>query len=766
MSSLLSHQSKWVLQEEGISKETIVQNETLFALSNGHFGTRGSLEEAYLTPEYSYGESTLVNGFYDSEPIQYGEWAYGYAKNHQTIIPVPNGKKLTISLNGEPFHLKIGTTTDHKRTLDLKKGLLTRQFVWTSPENQSIDVKIERFVSYDYPELLVQKIWIIPHQDGNQLEVTAETDDLTKMSHSAKEEDSHDPRKKTVKERRFDSRNIKGSTNKLMHISPHHTDLNLIIGATDTFSDQSATIKENGHQVSWTVETKKNQTISLERYMAYGFIFTDPNEVENQARHIDKLLSTVKKEGYAALREKHLTYMNDFWTQSDIEIEGDDTLQIGLRFNIFHLHQAAGRDGLTNMSAKGLTGEGYEGHYFWDTEMYMLPFFIYTQPTIAKQLLKYRHSILPKARDRAREMAVDNGVLFAWRTINGEEASPYYPAGTAQIHINGDIAHAVNTYLEATEDKEFARKEGLDILIETARFYEAYGHYDDLRDGAFVMNDVTGPDEYTAIVNNNFYTNLLAKHTFNYAIKWVNKALEENDEVTQQTLNRLHFNKQELKAWKKAADSMFLPYDEDQQLTMQDDSAFHKKVWDFNQTPKENYPLLLHYHPLTIYRHQVNKQADTVLAQFLFSTEFSQEQKDRDYAYYESITTHDSSLSRSIFGIMASDIGQIDKAYGYFMDTALMDITDLQGNTKDGVHTANMGGTWMSIVYGFAGLRVVKDTLCFFPKLPKQWETVSFTLQFRGRALKVTLKSGDVTYSLLKGDPIEIEQFGQKRLIK
>ncbi|MCD8505781.1 MAG: hypothetical protein LRY37_01080 [Alkalibacterium thalassium] len=244
--------------------------------------------------------------------------------------------------------------------------------------------------------------------------------------------------------------------------------------------------------------------------------------------------------------------MDKFWSVSDIELEGDQALQIGLRFNLFHLHQAAGRDEHTNMSAKGLTGEGYEGHYFWDTEMYMFPFFLYTQPKIAKSLLMYRHSILPQARERARTMAIDNGALFAWRTINGEEASPYYPAGTAQIHINADIAHAVYEYGKVSEDEAFMFNEGLDILVETARFWLEWGHFDDERDGAFVLNDVTGPDEYTAIVNNNFYTNLMAKKNLSYAIEYAQKAQEQAADK----LDELHVTEDELENWKQAESRM------------------------------------------------------------------------------------------------------------------------------------------------------------------------------------------------------------------
>ncbi|SFC57050.1 alpha,alpha-trehalose phosphorylase [Alkalibacterium subtropicum] len=765
MSAKTTKDSKWIVTEEGTDAKTIRQNETLFALSNGHIGTRGSLEEAERTKEYSHSEATLVNAYYDSEPIQYGEWAYGYAKEHQTVIPVPNGKKLAIRLENDLFDLTTGKTTNHKRQLDLKKGLLTRSFTWENTQGHKLDVKIERFVSYDYPELLAQNITLTPQDDGCDLQMVANLDDLKELGNIT-EEESNDPRIKAHKERRFQSKRLEDFDNQLLHIETNNTHLHLIVGEKNQLSDPSVQSHFEDGAESWKLETKKGDTIQLERLIAYSNIFHEESKIEDKAQRLTTILNEASAIGFKGLKEKHIAHMEEFWELSDIEIVGDDELQVGLRFNLFHLYQAAGRDGKRNMSAKGLSGEGYEGHYFWDTEMYMLPFFLYTQPKIAKHLLNYRYTILEEARNRAREMAVDNGALFAWRTINGKEASPYYPAGTAQIHINGDIAHAVHTYVKATGDKRFGMKEGLEILVETARFYAGWGHFDEKRKGAFVLNDVTGPDEYTAIVNNNYYTNLMAKHNFKYAAEMVEAVLESNDEDGLGVLKRIGYDKAELENWKKAADKMFLPYDDEQQLTMQDDSFFHKEVWDIENTPKENFPLLLHYHPLTIYRYQVNKQADTVLAQFLFPDEFSQEQKARDYDYYESVTTHDSSLSRSVFGMMASDLGQMEKAYNYFMDTALMDITDLQSNTRDGVHAANMGGTWMSMVNGFGGMRLVEDRLHFRPRLPKDWTCVTFKVQFRHRLIKVSISKDDTEYTLIKGEPLVIRHFDEEKHLK
>ncbi|MBM6615396.1 glycoside hydrolase family 65 protein [Desemzia sp. RIT804] len=760
MQQLLENGTPWQLVETGLDPITIQNNETLFSLSNGHIGTRGSLEEAKYTPSYFHNEGTYMNGFHEISPINYSEWAFGYAANHQTTSPLPNAKQMRFAVNGEWFDLEHGTTSDHRRVLDLQKGLLTRHFIWENSQQDKVEVKIERFVSYDIPELLAQHIQIIPLTDGVELTFETILDDLEKLGKKKTEDEIKDPRVKNLSERLFTSEELTTETFPMLHIETPASQMHAIVGTAAQLRNNDGESEQIGLKETWTCHAKTEEPVVLERFAAYSSFYLEGNQTPAQTKVLRQILETALKIGYKKIKENHVQTMSQFWEKSDVVIEGDDHLQKGLRFNLFHLHQAAGRNGKTNMSAKGLTGPGYEGHYFWDTEMYMLPFFIYTQPEIAKQLLLYRHTILPKAKERAKTLSVSKGVLFPWRTINGEEASAYYPAGTAQFHINADIAHAVHTYSKATGDKDFAYNEGLEILIETARFWVAFGHYDALNEKAFVINGVTGPDEYTTMVNNNFYTNLMAKHNLDYAVEMVMESLADDRTASNDVLEKIGFELSELEEWTKASEAMFLPYDETRGLTKQDDSFFHKKLWDFEGTPKENHPLLLHYHPLAIYRYQVNKQADTVLAEFLFSWEFDSEQKQRDYAYYEDITTHDSSLSRSIFGIMASEIGDSKRAYNYFMDTALMDITDLQANTKDGVHAANMGGTWLSMVQGFARMRLYNDQLHFEPYLPEQWQKVSFNIQFHSSLFQVTITQEGTAYKLLEGEPVDIEHNG------
>ncbi|HBE80681.1 MAG TPA: hypothetical protein DDW65_23285, partial [Firmicutes bacterium] len=465
--------------------------------------------------------------------------------------------------------------------------------------------------------------------------------------------------------------------------------------------------------------------------------------------------------GFTMMTQQQLKFLNEFWYLSDVEIKGDPAIQQGLRFNLFHLLQSVGRDGRTNIAAKGLTGEGYEGHYFWDTETYILPFFLYNNPGISRKLLEFRYNTLGKAKERARQMSHPKGALFPWRTINGEECSTYFPGGTAQYHINADIAFAIKRYMEATADWDFLIQYGAEILFETARLWENLGDYIPQKDNQFCINGVTGPDEYTALVNNNCYTNLMARENLDYAYQ-VALWLKEN---TPQAYQRLAINigleESELAAWKKAAANMYIPYDPELKVHPQDDDFLNRAAWDFSRTPPENYPLLMHYHPLVIYRHQVCKQADLILALFLLGDQFSQEQKRRDFDFYEKITTHDSSLSTCIFSIVASEIGYVDKAYQYFLNTVRTDLDDIQGNTKDGIHAANMAGTWMCLVYGFAGMRAYDGALSFNPTLPELWQEYRFKITLRGSVLELGIDQTGVSFHLLQGNALTLSCYGK-----
>lgn len=749
--------TEWEIWEEKVDPALIAHNETLFSLGNGHIGTRGSLEESYLNKNFTVNEGSYVNGFFESAPIIYGETAFGYAKHTQTICQVPNGKEMSFSIDGEWFHLEAGTILNHKRVLNMKEGMLKRFFTWKNANGKIVDVVIERFVSYDTPEILAISYTLTPVNFSGEIIFKSCLDGDVNVSPVVGDL-IDDPRVVKREKRDFHTRLSYEKSQAFLVAATEVSNLRLATGQLISVSSSNEKPQRRAtddyilNEITLNVTEGKTEVIEV--FTGYSTFYSAAEQDSIVIKTLGKTLQEVEKLGYEKLKEKQLKTMNAFWEQSDIQIKGDTVLQKGLRFNLFHLNQAAGRDGLTNIPAKGLTGDGYEGHYFWDTEMYMLPFFVYTQPDIAKSLLMYRYSILENARNRARELGVEQGVLFPWRTINGEECSAYYPAGTAQFHINADIAYGVKLYLEAVNDLDFRYHEGLEILVETARFWIEFGDYIPESGNAFCINGVTGPDEYTAIVNNNYYTNLMVKTNLEYAAKLAKEVLSESKEETTEIVKKLTIDNSEIQLWEAAAKKMKFSFDQEKKLTKQDDTFFEKAVWDFENTPKEKYPLLLHYHPLMIYRYQVNKQADVVLAQLLHSKNISKEQKIRDYHYYESITTHDSSLSRSIFGMMASEIGEKEKAYRYFMDTALMDLVDQQGNTKDGIHAANMGGTWMSMVYGFAGMAIYEDRLTFSPRLPKEWQELRFKIHFKDRWLKIILSEQQTIYELISGDSL------------
>ncbi|RME62075.1 MAG: glycoside hydrolase family 65 protein, partial [Alphaproteobacteria bacterium] len=401
-----------------------------------------------------------------------------------------------------------------------------------------------------------------------------------------------------------------------------------------------------------------------------------------------------------------------------------------MRFNVFQLLQAAGRDGETSVAAKGQTGEGYEGHYFWDAEIFALPVFVFTAPEIARALLLYRCNRLNGARAHARAMGHAKGALFPWRTIGGRECSAYFPAGSAQYHINADIAYALRQYVEATGDEAFLFGHGAELLFETARIWTQIGFHDPRHGERFCIHEVTGPDEYTAMVNNNFYTNAMAAAHLDYACAVAARMKAADAAAFQALAARLALGEEEIAAWRRAADNMWLPHDDTLGIVAQDDSFLDKKVWDFAATPAAHYPLLLHYHPLTLYRHQVCKQADAVLAMVLLPDCAEPAVMARSFDYYEAITVHDSTLSPGAFAIAACAVGAMAKIYDYFTFAAQIDLADLHGNTGHGLHMASMASSWLCVAHGFAGMRTLGGHLRFRPLLPPPLAGYRFRLLF------------------------------------
>lgn len=748
----------WKISEDSFCLEDNLNNESLYTLANGYMGMRGDGPEQ-LPPRYSK-RGTFINGFYETSTIPYGESAYGFAKNMQTMLNVCDAKLVTLTLEGETFSLLKGTVRSWHRELDMKNGLEIRDITWESPEGRIIRVVNRNLVSLAHRHIAVRTMEVTPVNFSGEIIFSHILDGETKTG-----EETDDPRVsgslldggfgctaagftaagfKAAGFKSAGGRNIA-----YIEQSTKRTALSLMCAAcsqTDSPADSTFHKEDNRVISSHRVAAAEGTAVTLTVHIAYATSQhghqPDYREcaLENVCRAMDM--------GFASLTQQQSQYLERFWESADISITGDEAMTRSMRFNLFQLLQSVGKDSHTSIPSKGLSGEGYGGHYFWESEAYIAPMFMISDETIARKMLEYRYSILDKAREQARLLGHLKGALFSWRTIAGEESSAYFPAGSAQYHINADVAFAVHRYLDAAQDMDFLMKCGLELLLETARLWIDVGHYAPLKGGCFCIDGVTGPDEYTAIVDNNCYTNAMARENLWNAVKAANAARAYDPAAYAAVCKKIGFEETELDAFQAAADSMYIPYCKELGIHMQDDTFLNKKVLDFNALPQDKRPLLLHYHPMFIYRHQVCKQADLILAEYFLPDRFTAEDKKRDYEYYEKLTTHDSSLSACVFSIMAAETGDLGKAYSYFIQTVRTDLDDNQKNTRDGLHMANMAGAWACIIYGFGGLKIRDGIPCFRPLLPENWKGYRFCMKYRGGRLEVEVTPDGVCYRL------------------
>ncbi len=753
---------EWNVVERRFHPEFLAQMETIMALGNGYLGMRGCPEEGGPNAE----NSTLINGFYAMWPIVYGEQAYGFAETGQTIVNQTDSKIIKLFVDDEPFWLPNATLLAFDRRLNMKAGTLDREILWETPGGKQVLIRSRRLISftsrhvaaisYDITVLNADAFVVIASEMATN-EPTAPAD-LT------------DPRQT----RAFAGRVLHSQTSYSRDrriVLCHATEKNHLMVAcgTDhrletTCSHASKVVQQPDFgQVVFTVEARSGKPIHLTKFMVYH---TSRRVSANElCGRVELTIDRAMAQGFQHLLTEQERYMDEFWRRSDVRVRGIGEervrrttveIQQAIRFNLFQILQASARAEHTGVPAKGLTGQAYEGHYFWDTEIYLLPFLIYTSPAIARNLLMFRYRMLPQARARAKELG-HPGAMFPWRTINGEEASAYYAAGTAQYHINADIMYALRKYVLATGDEPFLWNYGAEMLVETARLWRDLGFYSGAKGGRFCINSVTGPDEYNTVVNNNAFTNLMARENLRYAARTVEVLRTANPEAYDTLVDNTALEQSEVEEWTRAADLMYVPYDEHRKIIPQDDSFLDREPWDFDGTPNERYPLLLFYHPLNIYRKQVIKQADVILAMFLLGNMFSVEDKRRNFYFYDPLTTGDSSLSSCVEAIVAAQVGDADKAIRYGMAALLMDLADVGGNVKDGCHIASMGGTWMMLAYGLGGMRDDDGALSFWPRrAPEDGAILRFPVTYRGRVLEVEISSERVEYTLRAGESLSI----------
>jgi alpha,alpha-trehalose phosphorylase len=734
----------WTLRETGLNLDMLAQTESVFALSNGHVGWRGVLDEG--EPRGLPG--SYLNGVYENRPLPAGEASYGRPESTQTVINVTNGKLIRLFVNDEPFDVRYGALRSHERMLDFRSGILTRRAEWVSPDGEPVRVTSQRLVSFSHRAVAAVSYEVEPVDQALQVAIQSEL-----LANEQLPRADGDPRAAAVLDHPLMAEYHDGNAQVVVLVHrTQHSGLRVgaamdhaIDGPDGLRTDTRAT--DDAGMVTAATTLQPGQRLRIVKFVAYGW--SGSRSLEAVRDQVWAALSSARQTGWDGLVAAQRDYLADFWDHADVEVDGDAEVQQAVRFSLFHVLQAGARGEDRPIPAKGLTGPGYDGHTFWDTEAFVLPMLTLTAPDAAASALRWRQHTLPIAIERAQELGLA-GAAFPWRTIAGQECSGYWPAGTAAFHVNADIAHAVTRYVSATGDTDFERGTGMDILVQTARLWRSLGHHDG--EGGFHIDGVTGPDEYSAIADDNVYTNLMAKRNL--------LAAAAVSEQYPDRARELGVDSEEAAAWRDAATAMYLPYDEALGVHPQAAGFTGHQVWDFAATPADHYPLLLHYPYFDLYRKQVVKQADLVLAMHHAGEAFTAEQKARNFDYYEALTVRDSSLSACTQAVMAAEVGELDLAFDYLGESALMDLDDLEHNTRDGVHIASLAGTYVALLAGFAGLRYETGGVRFAPRLPDGMARLALTIVLQGRRLRVEIKHHQARYLLMDGDPLELSHHG------
>ncbi len=757
----------WRLVEVDPDLGDLGVTETLFTVANGYIGMRGNPEEGREAHEHG----TFVNGFHETWPIRHAEAAYGFARTGQTIVNVPDAKLMKLYVDDEPLVIGMADLEEYERSLDFRDGILRRSLLWRTPSGKRVRVESTRMVSMTQRHLALLTLDVTMLDGDAPVVISSQL-----LNRQDGEDEYHAPAQSKVA--MVDPRKASGFEDRVL-LSRHHsaTEKRMALGYRCANSGMTVAVAAD-HRVRTPdynevvlrdepdlakmvvrVDARAGNTIRLEKLLAYHTSRSLP--VRELTDRCGRTLDRADRHDVPHYRAEQRAWYDRFWASCDVEIDSHErdtaAVQQAIRFNLFTLAQASARSDQLGVPAKGVTGSGYEGHYFWDSEVYVAPFLTYTQPDTARNLLLFRSRMLPAARERAKEMS-QRGAVYPWRTINGEEASAYYAAGTAQVHIDADIVHALVKYVAATGDDGFLVRHGLAMLVETARMYTDLGFWRSNGSPSFHIHGVTGPDEYTTVVNNNLFTNVMARFNLEQAADAVGRVREEHPEEFARLAERLDLRDGEVEEWRRCAKGMHIPFDEGLEIHPQDDFFLDREVWDLSRTPAELRPLLLHYHPLVIYRFQVIKQADVVLALFLQGDRFTAAQKRKDFEYYDPITTGDSTLSAVVQSIIAAEVGYHDAARQYFHEALYVDLANLHHNTVDGLHVASAGGVWASLVSGFGGMRDHGGRLTFDPRLPDDWTALTFRIRWRDSRLRVRLTPEHLELRVEDGrEPVPVE---------
>ncbi len=738
--------NNWSIIEEGFDPQQVKASESIFSIGNGAMGQRANFEEKYSGPTF---QGSYIAGVYYPDKTRVGWWKNGYPEFFAKVLNAPNWIGINVLVNNEELDLfTCKSVKNFQRELNMKEGWLSRSFVATLQNDIEVEVKSTRFLSLELDEVGAINFNIKPLNSDAEITFQPYLD-----SGITNEDTNWD-------DKFWNTLNVSHENNQaFIEAKTMKTDF-----STCTFmesqvfiNDKSVLIEPNIEadsnyaSFSYKHQVRQNETYTIHKFGGYTVDRNhDKDELVSAAKSV---LEKVTKMGFSSLLRIQKEAWAKIWDMADITIKGDVKAQQGIRFNIFHLNQTyLGTDARLNIGPKGFTGEKYGGSTYWDTEAYCIPFYMATKDqSVARNLLTYRYEHLDKAIENAEKLGFKNGAaLYPMVTMNGEESHNEWEITFEEIHRNGAIAFAIFNYYRYTGDYSYIPEKGLEVLIGIARFWHQRASFSTDKN-KYVILGVTGPNEYENNVNNNWYTNYIAQWCIKYAAENIEKVEAEYSTDYTRIMNKAKLSKAEIEEWLDVAENMYFPYSEKHQIYLQQDGFLDKELITVEDLPKSLRPINQKWSWDRILRSPYIKQADTLQGFYFFEDDFTPEELERHFDFYEPFTVHESSLSPCVHSIQAAKLDRMDQAYTFYLRTSRLDIDDYNHEVHEGLHITSMAGTWMSIVEGFGGMRVKNDKLTFQPKIPKQWEAYSFKVNFRNHTVKVNVCQ-DQTYFEMEGD--------------
>ncbi len=752
----------WSLIEQGFDKERVKSSESLFSIGNGAMGQRANFEEKYTGESF---QGSYIAGVYYPDKTRVGWWKNGYPEYFAKVLNAPNWIGINVVINGEPLDLNTCISiSDFRRELNMKEGWYTRSFKAETSNRQHVAVKITRFLSLDIDELGAIKFEI--SAVNNDLEIIFEP----YIDSGITNEDSNWNDKfwnTTAVLSKDNQAFIESHTMKTEFAICTFMQSQLFLNEEPISLERVETKSEHFISHGYSYKLKTGDTLALHKFG--GYTVDRNHKATDLVKAAKATLKAATEVGFNVLLKKQKLAWAQIWEMSDITIEGDIKAQQGIRFNIFQLNQTyTGKDSRLNIGPKGFTGEKYGGSTYWDTEAYCIPFYMATKDQkVARNLLEYRYNHLNKAIENATKLGFSNGAaLYPMVTMNGEECHNEWEITFEEIHRNGAIAFAIYNYYRFTGDYSFLPEMGLEVLIGIARFWHQRATFSKEKE-QFVILGVTGPNEYENNVNNNWYTNYLAKWCINYTLEQLQKVKDGYPEDYHRIVGVTKLSETETNRWNSVANNLYFPYSKDLEIFLQQDGFLDKELITVSDLPKGQRPINQKWSWDRILRSPYIKQADVLQGFYLFEDHFTIAELEKHFDFYEPFTVHESSLSPCVHSIQAAKLNRMEQAYSFYLRTSRLDLDDYNKEVEEGLHITSMAGTWMSIVEGFGGMRVIDDKLSFAPRIPEKWNAFSFKINFRKRILKITVAANETKFQLLGGrQDMSIRVFGKRVVLQ